>query len=76
MWFDVGPMRLLLILLIIPLGFFMGRRRRPWLAALGPLACLAALVPGYDILSMLLALTMLVWVMALLVYGVGKWRAD
>lgn len=76
MWFDVGPMRLLLILLIIPLGFFLGRRGRPWLAALGPLGCLAALVPGYDIVSMLLALALLVFVAALVVYGARKWQAD
>jgi hypothetical protein len=59
MWFDIGVARLLLVLCIIALGLACGKRSRLWLAALSPLLLLAALAPGYDPFTMLLALVVL-----------------
>lgn len=76
MWCNIGPSRLVLVLLVIPLGFFLGRHGRPWMAALGPLAFLAALAPGYDPITMLLALALLIPIFRLGVFGAGKWLSE
>ncbi len=59
MWIIPGPTRIGLLILIVALAFAFGKRGRLWLAAVGPLALMAAFVPGNDPLSMLIALALL-----------------
>jgi hypothetical protein len=70
MWLlsQIGAQELMILILAVAVACCFGRKGIRWLAALGPLLMLAALLPFHDILSMLIAFTTLLTVFALGVF--------